>query len=562
MFHVEQIKKFTAMKKICGNLVLVKERVIKPGCIEIDNGIIKNIIFNTEKYNNLIMPGFIDSHVHIESSMLIPEKFSELAIQHGTVAVITDPHEIANVLGIDGIKFMIENAKKAKIKIFFMAPSCVPATSFETSGAIITANEIEKLYKEYPDEILGLAEVMNYPGVIYNDPEIHAKLNITKNYNKKIDGHAPMLSGENLKKYIKAGIETDHECSTLEEALEKINLGMKIQIREGSAAKDYENLKNLIKTNPDDIMFCTDDSHPDELIEKGEIDKIVRYAIKDGYNIHDILKAANRNAIKHYNIPVGKLEINDPADFIITDSLAENFKILKVFIDGEEKYNIDYKTDNQHNKLNIQHNINKFRTKKINITDIELNIEKPKANIIVAEDGSLLTKKDIYEFKTLNRNFESDTDNDILKIVVLNRYDNNSKPAIGLIKGFNLKNGSIASTVAHDSHNIVAVGTNDEDLTNVINLLIENKGGLAVYNKDEFDILKLPIAGLMTFENGNEVASKYKKLNKLAAELGCKFKAPFMTLAFMSLLVIPEIKLSDKGLFDNTEFKFIDLFVN
>ena len=546
------------MKKICGNIFHLKERKFIKGCLIIENGLISEIIETNENYENYILPGLIDSHIHIESSMLIPEKFAELALMNGTVAIITDPHEIANVLGKEGIKFMIENSKKTPLKIFFMAPSCVPATNFETSGATLNAKNIEELYKTFP-EITGLAEVMNFPGVIYGDKDLMDKINVTKKYKKHIDGHAPLLRGDNLKKYVDAGIETDHECSNLGEALEKIKLGMKIQIREGSAAKDYDALHTLIDTNPDDIMFCTDDSHPDELIEKGEINKIVKKAIKHKHNIFNIIRAASINAINHYEIPVGKLEINDPADFIIVDNL-ENFNVLQTYINGNLIY--DKHSENQEIKKTIQHNINNFKAKKINSKDLVVNCNnknKVKANIIEAFDGSLLTKKIVSYLQCKNNQLQIDIENDILKLVVLNRYNENSKPSIGFIKGFNLKKGAIASTVAHDSHNILAIGTSDEELTKVINKLIDLKGGLVVSDGKDLNYIQLEVAGLMTNSDGKEIADKYLKLNDLAKALGTNFKAPFMTLAFMALLVIPEIKLSDKGLFDGLKFEFINL---
>ncbi len=548
------------MKKICGKIVKPIEKEIFNGCISIENGKIIKIEKTDEEYENYIVPGLIDSHIHIESSMLIPEKFAELALKNGTVAIVTDPHEIANVLGIEGIKFMIENSKKTPMKIFFMAPSCVPATNFETSGATINADDIENIYKEFP-EVLGLAEMMNFPGVIFGDKEVMKKIEITKKYNKHIDGHAPLLKGENLKKYVEAGIETDHECSTLEEALEKLKLGMKIQIREGSAAKDFDALHSLIETHPDNIMFCTDDSHPDELIEKGEINKIVKKAIKQNHDIFNILKAGSINAINHYGLPVGKLEVNDPADFIIVNNL-QDFEIIKTYIDGEEVYNKN--TENQNKTNIISHNINNFNAKKITEADIKVKCNKEgtiKINTIEAFDGSLLTKKIVETANCKNGEILTDTEKDILKLVVYNRYKENSKPSVAFIKGFKLKKGAIASTVAHDSHNILAIGTSDEEIVKAINKLVELKGGLVVSNNDKTDYIQLEVAGLMTSSNGQEIAEKYLKLNKIAKELGTDFKAPFMTLAFMALLVIPEIKLSDKGLFDGNKFEFINLIV-
>ncbi len=537
--------------EIFGNLVLIEEKKIRGGKLIIVNNKIKDIVFDDKTYDQYILPGLIDSHVHIESSMLLPENFGDIALKNGTVAVVTDPHEIANVLGTKGIEFMMNNAKNTPLKIFFGIPSCVPATSFETSGAIISSNEIEPLLKK--ENVVALSEMMNFPGVIFDDPEVLKKLSIAKNLNLSIDGHAPGLTGDNLTKYVNAGISTDHECSTLDEALEKIKLGMKIQIREGSAARNFEALFSLIDSNPDDVLLCTDDSHPDELIDKGHINKIIKLGINKDLDAFNLLKAASVNPVKHYNLPVGQLRKGDPADFIIVDNLID-FNILDTYINGNK---VVASIRSQANS-----SINLFKTNPISASSFALKIDKPvvKINVISARDGDLLTGSEIASITTENGFINSDESKDILKLVVLNRYTENAIPAIGFIKGFGINSGAIASTVAHDSHNIIAVGTNDELIATAINKIIETKGGIvAVDNKNNFEHLALPVAGLLSTEPVEIVAEKYKKLNQFVYNLGSNLRAPFMTLSFMALLVIPELKLSDKGLFDGVNFKFKNL---
>lgn len=540
--------------EIAGNIVLIEAKKIKPGKIIIENDTIVEIIFNKNHYDNYILPGLIDSHVHIESSMMVPENFGKIAIKNGTVAVVTDPHEIANVLGVDGVEFMMNNAKQTPLKIFFGAPSCVPATGFETSGAILSAEEITELLKK--DEVVVLSEMMNFPGVIFDDNEVWEKIKAAQRLNLPIDGHAPGLSGENLKKYVSAGISTDHECSTIKEALEKIELGMKILIREGSAARNFDALFSLIDSHPNDVMLCTDDSHPDELLERGHINKIINLGIKKGLNIFNLLKVACLNPINHYNLPVGQLRKGDSADFIVVDNLS-NFEARETYINGKK---IEYKKNLMEVKLPI---INNFMAEKLQISTIQVFSEKQseQVRVINAFDGDLLTKDSTELLVCQNGKIISDSKNDILKMVVLNRYKKKEKPAIAFIKGFGIKNGAIASTIAHDSHNIIAVGTNDELITAAINQLIETKGGIvAIDNHENSVLLPLPYAGLLTSEPVEVVAEKYKTLNSVVRKMGSSMRAPFMTLSFMALLVIPEIKLSDKGLFDGNKFKFINLF--
>jgi len=539
--------------KISGNIVDVVNERIFSGTISIKDGIIVSIKEEETDSDEYIIPGLIDAHIHIESSMLVPSEFAKIAVQHGTVATVSDPHEIANVLGIEGVKFMIENGKKVPFKFFFGASSCVPATAFESSGAKLGPTEIEDLLKM--NEIKYLSEMMNFPGVLFKDEEVMAKLDIAKKYHKPVDGHAPGVIGEDARKYIESGITTDHECFTIEEALEKIKFGMKVQIREGSAAKNFETLIPLIKDYPDKIMLCSDDKHPDDIVE-GHINLVIKRAIDLGYDPVKVLKVCTYNPVQHYNLDVGLLQVNDPADFAIVDNL-KNFNIRKTYINGElvaEKGKSFFNTD-------MSQTPNIFKADQIDERDLVVPANRGQIQVLQAIDGQLITKKLIVKPKIENGNVVSDVENDNLKIVVLNRYKE-ATPAIGFVKGFGFKRGAIASTVAHDSHNIIAVGTNDKEIVEAINTLVESKGGISLVDGDSKYLLPLPVAGIMSNEDGNKVADKYKILNIEAKNLGSKLHAPYMTLSFMALLVIPELKLSDKGLFDGIKFEFTSLLVN
>lgn len=536
---------------LSGNIVdLIKSKIFK-GTVYIENGKIIRIVQEDVDNDNYILPGLIDSHIHIESSMLIPSEFAKIAVTHGTVATVSDPHEIANVLGIEGVKYMIQNGNKVPFKFYFGASSCVPATPFETSGATFKEDELEELLAM--DEILYLSEMMNFPGVINRDPWEMKKIEIAKRHNKPVDGHAPGVKGENAIKYASAGITTDHECFTMEEALDKISAGMKIQVREGSAAKNFEALIGLMENHDDKVLFCSDDKHPDDLV-KGHINDMVKRAISKGYDPVKVLRSVILNPIEHYGLNVGKLQVGDPADIIIVDDL-KNFNVLKTYIDGllvaeNGKTLIDSVAEDTPNK---------FHTDLISVDDICVNPEEGKLSVIEAYDGQLITGFLKEDFLTENNNVISDVDNDILKMIVLNRYEE-AKPAIGFIKNFNLKRGAIASSVAHDSHNIVAVGTTDVEITEAVNLIIKEEGGVSLVDGDYKKVLPLPVAGLMSACDGLQVASNYSVLDKKAHELGSKLRAPYMTLSFMALLVIPELKLSDKGLFDGVNFSFTNLF--
>ncbi|MBO5848065.1 MAG: adenine deaminase [Bacteroidales bacterium] len=537
--------------QISGQIVdIVNSRIFK-GTVFVENGKIINIIEDDNNNEQIIMPGLVDSHIHIESSLLVPTEFARLAVIHGTVATVSDPHEIANVLGIDGVKYMIETSKKSPMKFYFGAPSCVPATSFETSGAVLDSAAIDELLSL--DDIKYLGEMMNYPGVIFDDIEVVKKIESAKRHNKPIDGHAPLLSGNDLIKYCKSGITTDHECSNLQEAREKVALGMTIQIRKGSAANNFEALIPLIEEAPEKIMFCSDDMHPHELIN-GHINILVKKSISLGYNILDIIKAATLTPVKHYNLEVGLLQKNDPADFIIIDNFND-FNILKTYIDG--------KLVAENNKSLIPETevdvINNFKTEEVDIDDFKLYDEGKNVKIISVINGEILTDKTIGKPKNIDNYLVSDIDNDILKIAVINRYEK-KKISLGFIKNFGLKKGAIASSVAHDSHNIVVIGCSDEEMAHAANMIINTKGGLVAWSHDKNICVPLPVAGLMTNNDGKKIAADYQALVTLSKEFGSKLNDPFMTMGFMSLLVIPKLKLSDKGLFDCEKFEFTTLF--
>jgi adenine deaminase len=534
-----------------GNIVDIENKKIFYSDIEVADGKIISIkVLDDQKENApYILPGFIDAHVHIESSMLVPSEFAKLAVVHGTVATISDPHEIANVCGMKGVEYMIENGKQVPFKFYFGAPSCVPATDFETAGASLNANDVDALLVK--DEINYLSEMMNFPGVLHHDEEVEAKINSAKIYNKPVDGHAPGLRGKDAKKYIDAGISTDHECFTKEEALEKLQYGMKILIREGSAAKNFDALVGLLDDYENEMMFCSDDKHPDSLV-RSHINDLCKRAVEKGINIFKVLKAACINPVGHYKMNVGLLKENDPADFIIVKDL-ENFEVVKTFINGI------LVAENGVSKIATRRSavINNFNCTKKIAPDFEYKKNNDEnLNVIEALDGQLVTNKISIKPKIKNDFYVSDVDNDILKIAVVNRYKD-APVAIAFVKSFGLKKGAIASSVAHDSHNIIAVGVDDENICNAVNLIIENNGGISCVDANEEIILSLPVAGLMSNEDGYTIAEKYTAIDKAAKDLGSKLSAPFMTLSFMALLVIPHVKLSDMGLFDGDEFKLI-----
>ena len=541
--------------KLKANIINIQNQKIYFGTVEtIGRRISKIEYLEPEKINEpYLLPGFIDAHVHIESSMLPPTQFARLAVVHGTVGTVSDPHEIGNVLGIEGVRYMLEDAKQVPFKFCFGASPCVPATTFETAGATITPQDVETLLAL--DEIGYLAEVMNFPGVLNQDPDMMAKIALAKKYNKPIDGHSPGLRGEAAQKYIENGISTDHECFTYEEALEKIGFGMKIIIREGSAAKNYEALSPLISQFPDRIMFCSDDKHPDNLVE-GHINLLVKRALAQGHQLFDVLTVACVNPVLHYNLNVGLLRGGDSADFILVNNLSD-FDVLQTYINGElVAENGKSLIENKSSKV-----INQFDCSLKKVVDFELLSSKNHIPIKVIEalDGQLITNKLTHTLQVIDGKVETDIENDILKIVVVNRYKN-APVAIGFIKNFGLKFGAMASSVAHDSHNIIAVGCDDKSLCKAVNLVIDSRGGVSAVGNSESHLLPLPIAGLMSDQDGYEVAKAYTAIDAFTKnELGSTLNSPFMTLSFMGLLVIPYLKMSDLGLFDGENFKFTDL---
>jgi adenine deaminase len=533
-----------------GNIVDILNKRIFKGEVCLENGQISAIREVNHEVENYILPGFVDAHIHIESSMVVPSEFAKIAVLHGTVATVSDPHEIANVLGVQGVYFMIENGKKVPLKFNFGAPSCVPATSFESAGAVINADDI-KLMMENPD-INYLAEMMNYPGVLFDDEEVLQKIEHAKNNNKPIDGHAPGLRGDDVTKYIAAGISTDHECFRYDEALEKLQKGMKILIREGSAAKNFDALIDLLPEHYNNMMFCSDDKHPDDLL-LGHINQLCERAVAKGIDVFKVLQAACVNPVKHYNLEVGLLQVGDPADFILVDNLKE-FNVLETYINGE----LVAKNEKSFVKSVPFEVLNNFNTDIKKVADFRLASSSKKIRVIEALDGELVTNNIEADSLIVDGNLVSNTATDVLKMTVVNRYKNET-PSIAFIKNFGIKEGAIASSVGHDSHNIIAIGVSDEAICKAVNLIIENKGGVCAVTKTTEKVVALPVAGIMSDQPAEIIGKAYAALDAMAKEMGSTLRAPYMSLSFMALLVIPSLKLSDKGLFDGNTFKFTSL---
>jgi adenine deaminase len=542
------------MKKYEGNIVNIFDNSIFFGVISVFEGRIFNIVRTKEEMPDApyFLPGFVDAHVHIESSMLVPSQFGKIAVVHGTVGTVSDPHEIANVLGTKGVEFMVENGEKIPFKFCFGAPSCVPATEFETAGAIVSVGDIEYLMAN--PKIGYLAEMMNFPGVIYENEEVLAKLAIAKKYHKPIDGHAPGLRGEQSQKYFSYGITTDHECFSYDEAKEKLEMGVKVLIREGSAAKNFNDLISLANEYSAQMMFCSDDKHPDDLVE-GHINLLVKRAVEIGVDVFKALRMSSLNPVRHYDLNIGLLREGEPADFIEVNNL-QDFQVISTYIDGNL---VASKGTTLIPDIKAEQ-VNNFSAKAIKIEDLNLEIPNDSKYIktIKVNDGQLIT--DSFLFHLAQSDAEFLTANDILKLVVYNRYKD-AQPKLAFINGFGLKNGAIASSVAHDSHNIIAVGTSDEDIAEAINLVVREKGGISVVADEKMGVLPLPIAGLMSDKDGYKVAKDYTQIDEFAkSQLKCTLKSPFMSLSFMALLVIPSLKLSDKGLFDGNTFEFTYIF--
>ena len=543
------------MQELTGTILDPVNRRSFPGKLTFHNGIILSVheIPEGDASKRIIAPGFVDSHIHIESSMLVPSEFARLAVRHGTVATVSDPHEIANVCGLEGVNYMIENGREVPLKFYFGAPSCVPATPFETAGAELTPDDVDKLLGR--DDILYLAEMMNWPGVLSNDPEVVAKIKSANKRGKPVDGHAPGVKGKDAETYANAGISTDHECFTIEEARDKLAAGMKIAIREGSAAKNYEALHPLLSESPKKIMFCSDDKHPDDLV-LGHINQLAARSLAHGYDMFDVLRACSVHAVEHYGLKVGLLREGDPADFVILDDL-DSMSVSETWINGKCVYrNNEVLFDTVEASI-----INNFTSYHCDTIDIikTTSSSQPEISfpVIVARDGELITEKSMETLKVVNGELLPDPENDILKVVVINRYEQ-TEPAIGFIKNFGIKNGAIASSVAHDSHNIIAVGSSDEHITTVINKIMDANGGIATSDSSGSDLLPLPVGGIMTNRDGEETGAVYKRLTQKALDMGSKLNSPFMTISFMALLVIPKLKMSDKGLFDGETFEFVE----
>lgn len=546
----------TASKSsVTAHVVDIPNRRYYSARVDVVAGRIAAITNTTEQPTTYLLPGFVDAHVHVESSMLVPSEFARAAVVCGTVATVSDPHEIGNVLGVEGVQYMLENAAQVPFKFNFGAPSCVPATTFETAGAEITVAEVEALLDD--PRILYLSEMMNFPGVLHGDPVCMAKVEAAHKRGKRVDGHAPGLRGVEAASYIAAGITTDHECFTKEEALDKLAAGCKISIREGSAARNFDALYTLLGEFPGQIMLCSDDKHPDEL-HVGHINVLVRRAVERGIDVYDALRAACLVPIEHYGLDVGQLRMGDPADFIEVDSLAA-FNVLRTWIDG--------KLVAERGKTTIPRVeprvINKFVANKIKAADIAVAAPKDaaaKLQVIEALDGQLITNRLDILPKVEVGAVVNDIANDVLKLVVVNRYSK-APPAMAFIKNFGLKRGAMASSVGHDSHNVIAVGASDEDIVAAVNLVMDAGGGLSAACTAErvAKVLPLPVAGLMATGTCEEVGKAYGKLDKLVKTWGSPLRAPYMTLSFMALLVIPALKLSDRGLFDGRRFEFTPL---
>jgi adenine deaminase len=536
---------------IHGQYVDILNKRIYPATVLIQEGMIVSITECDEAPNQFILPGFIDSHVHIESSMLVPSSFARLAVVHGTIGTISDPHEIANVCGLEGVQYMIDNGKKVPFHFFFGAPSCVPATAFETAGANIDSVATAKLLAS-PD-IYYLSEMMNFPGVLHQDTEVMQKINAAHAIGKPVDGHAPGLMGEQAKQYIEAGISTDHECFTMEEAVDKLSFGMHILIREGSAAKNFEALYELIDDHPKKIMLCSDDKHPDSLLE-GHINQLCARAVAKGINVFNVLRTACINPVLHYQLPTGFGRVQDPANLILVEDLT-NFKVLETYIDGQ------LVAKDGHSLIEpVQAKmINQFNAHPISLSDLQLPVAAYPSKdglvpVIHAIDGQLITNLVWTKPTIIDNKIVANIEKDVLKVVVYNRY-HAATPKVGLIQSFGFKSGAIASTVAHDSHNIIAVGVDDESILKAINLVVHEKGGISCVEGEASKVIGLPVAGLMSTEDPYQVANDYIEIDKMAKTLGTQLGSPFMTLSFMALLVIPHIKMSDLGLFDGDQFK-------
>lgn len=533
--------------KLRGNLIDLFEKRIYGASIQIENGIITAMEEEELMDGPYFLPGLTDAHIHIESSMLTPSQFAPLALKHGCIATVSDPHEIANVLGLEGVEFMLEDASKVPFYFNFGAPSCVPATNFETAGATIDSKGIRKLLER--DDIKYLAEMMNFPGVLQGDPEVMAKIAAAKELGKPVDGHAPGLRGEDALRYIQAGISTDHECFTFEEGLDKLKGGMKVLIREGSAARNFEALIDLIDHFPDKIMFCSDDKHPDDLL-KGHLNELYLRARMKGKDMFQLLRAMCIHPHEHYGLEHGLLRAGDSADFIAIDH-PDHFNIMGTWIKGERVV----ETGEVNFKSPVAACPNNFSRTKLSKEDFNLTLPKGRYPAISVLDGQIVTES--FEFDHPGGELMKSDRDDLVYIALVNRYKK-APVSLALVKNTGLKEGAFASCVAHDSHNIVVVGSDKNYLKAAANLIVKSKGGIAAVSPTEEQLLPLPVAGIMSEKSGEEVAEAYEQIDAFVKkELKVKLQAPFMSLSFMALLVIPKIKISDKGLFDGGSFDFV-----
>ena len=539
---------------VSGRLVDLHDRSVRPATVHVRDGGIHRIDPATDVPDRTLLPGFVDAHVHVESAMVPPSEFARAAVVHGTVATVSDPHEIANVLGVDGVAYMIEDGKQVPFHFAFGAPSCVPATPFETAGAELGPDAVAALL-DRPD-VPYLSEMMNVPGAINRDPDVMAKIEAAQARGKPVDGHAPGLRGEGVEQYAAAGIETDHECVAIEEAREKLDAGLKIAIREGSAAKNFDELIPLMEEVPDRLLFCSDDKHPDALVQ-GHIDALARRAIDRGYDRFDVLRAACVHPVEHYDLDVGLLREGDPADFIVVDDL-DALTVRRTYVEGR----LVAEDDQAHIERVPSDTPNRFAAGPVAPEAFRVPAEGPQVRVVTAVDNQLVTGEDIVDTPVADGRAVADPERDLLKLAVVNRYAD-ADPAVAFIRGFGLDAGALASSVAHDSHNVVAVGTSDAALADAVNAVIEKEGGISAVGGGEEHVLPLPIAGLMSDRPVQDVARRYTRLSRFAQdELGSPMDAPFMTLSFMALLVIPQLKLSDQGLFDGDAFTFVDRFVD
>ncbi len=539
---------------VSGHLVDLHNRRIVTGHVHVTDGVIDRIERADDVPNQYVLPGFIDAHVHVESSMLTPSEFARAAVVHGTVGTVSDPHEIANVLGMEGVAYMLEDGRRVPFHFAFGAPSCVPATPFETSGATLAPDEVATLLDR--DDVPYLSEAMNYPGVINGDPDMLAKIRAAQVRNKPVDGHAPGVRGDDARQYAAAGVQTDHECVSIEEAREKLDAGMKIAIREGSAAKNFDALIPLMDEAPDRLMFCSDDKHPDSLVD-GHIDALVRRAIAAGCDRFDVLRAACVHPVEHYGLDVGLLREGDPADFIVVDDL-DDVTVQETYVRGERVAE-DGTTSIPRTESPV---VNQFAASPVGPEAFAVPAEGEQIRVITAVDNQLVTGENVVDASVENGRVVAHPERDVLKLTVVNRYED-AAPAVAFIRGFGLTQGALASSVAHDSHNVVAVGTSDAALARAVNAVIEEQGGISAVSASETRVLPLPIAGLISNRPYDAVARRYTALSRFVqTELGSPMDSPFMTLSFMALLVIPQLKLSDQGLFDGEAFDFVDLFVD